>query len=103
MIDKHIDVNLCYGCDSCVQICPKKCIELRANEFGMSYPYVDQRKCIKCGQCLLVCPSINSEIKIQKKLLLNLLQVEHLQLYAMSLLKMYKNIVYGGRLLKKIH
>jgi coenzyme F420-reducing hydrogenase beta subunit len=63
MIDKHIDVNLCYGCDSCVQICPKKCIELRANEFGMSYPYVDQRKCIKCGQCLLVCPSINSEIK----------------------------------------
>lgn len=61
MIDKHIDVNQCYVCNSCVQICPNKCIELRTNEFGMCYPHVDESKCIKCGQCLSVCASINSE------------------------------------------
>lgn len=49
----------CCGCNACVQICPKKCIEMREDQEGFSYPHTDQYICIDCGLCEKVCPVIN--------------------------------------------
>ncbi len=46
----------CCGCASCVQSCPKQCIQLVEDEEGFLYPEVDQTICINCGLCEKVCP-----------------------------------------------
>lgn len=45
----------CSGCHACVNICPKKCIVMKADEEGFLYPSVDLSKCVKCGLCKQVC------------------------------------------------
>lgn len=49
----------CCGCESCVQICPKRCISFLEDTEGFSYPKVDISRCINCGLCEKVCPIIN--------------------------------------------
>lgn len=49
----------CSGCSACFNICPKQCIEMKADEEGFVYPVVDQTKCINCGLCEKICPIIN--------------------------------------------
>lgn len=49
----------CCGCSACVQICPKQCIDMTADNEGFLYPYVDNTICIDCGLCEKVCPIIN--------------------------------------------
>ncbi len=49
----------CCGCSACVQICPKQCISLSADNEGFLYPQVDTAVCINCGLCEKVCPVIN--------------------------------------------
>jgi len=49
----------CCGCSACVQICPKQCISLSADNEGFLYPQVDTAACINCGLCEKVCPVIN--------------------------------------------
>ena len=39
-----------------MQRCPKKCIILKEDEEGFSYPVVETEKCINCGLCKRVCP-----------------------------------------------
>lgn len=46
----------CCSCGACVQKCPKKSIELCADEEGFAYPLVNQGSCIDCGICEKVCP-----------------------------------------------
>ena len=48
----------CYGCCSCAQICVNKAIEMKYNNEGFIYPYIDENKCIECGICLEHCPVI---------------------------------------------
>lgn len=53
--------NECVGCTACVSICSKKCIEMKTDEYGFSYPeFVFPDNCIKCGLCENVCPIINA-------------------------------------------
>ena len=41
----------CIGCDSCVEVCPQKCI------ITDGIPYViEQDHCLHCGNCLTACP-----------------------------------------------
>lgn len=47
----------CTGCNACVQVCPKLCIEKVASSDGFVYPKVDILKCVNCGRCLQVCPT----------------------------------------------
>jgi len=50
----------CYGCQGCLNACPKDAISMKEDECGYRYPFVDHNKCIKCGLCLKVCPELNS-------------------------------------------
>ncbi len=57
MIDIKEKHNCC-GCGACVQICPKKCISMSADNEGFLYPHVNDAICIDCGLCEKVCPVI---------------------------------------------
>lgn len=45
----------CFGCQACVDACPKKCISFTKNINGYLYPDVDMDLCVKCGKCNSVC------------------------------------------------
>ena len=51
----------CSGCHACSNICPKRCIEMKADEEGFLYPFVNHDQCIKCGLCKNSCPIINAQ------------------------------------------
>lgn len=46
----------CCGCTACQQVCPTKCIEMRADQEGFLYPVMDKERCINCHKCEKVCP-----------------------------------------------
>ena len=61
MIDIKEKHNCC-GCSACVQICPKQCINMSADNEGFLYPQVNSAICIDCGLCEKVCPVINQNV-----------------------------------------
>lgn len=48
--------DVCCGCGTCSNICPKSCISMVYDAEGFTYPSVDEQKCIECGACLKKCP-----------------------------------------------
>lgn len=56
ILDFLKDKSNCCGCSSCVQACPKKCLEMLEDEEGFLYPHKNVQKCIDCGLCKKVCP-----------------------------------------------
>lgn len=58
MID-IIRKEACCGCNACMQICPKKCIDMIEDTEGFLYPIVDSSKCIQCNLCEKICPIQN--------------------------------------------
>ena len=50
------DKSKCSGCHACYSVCPKRCIEMKSDEEGFQYPFVEQTQCINCGLCDKVCP-----------------------------------------------
>ncbi len=52
-INLYIDPQLCDGCGECVDVCPKDCIEGKANYIHM----IDDFDCTKCGECIKACPA----------------------------------------------
>ena len=57
------DTKDCCGCTACYNACPKKAIEMQADQEGFLYPVIDQKKCVDCGICDATCPIIN---KVEK-------------------------------------
>lgn len=55
--------NTCSGCFACESVCPKECIELKKDERGFKYPYIDHMKCIKCGACDRICETASARLK----------------------------------------
>lgn len=51
-----IDKERCCGCEACRQICPMKCIEMKEDEEGFMYPFIQEEVCINCDRCIRVCP-----------------------------------------------
>ena len=45
------DKNRCTGCSACLNSCPKKCITMKEDEYGVLIPYIDEDKCINCNIC----------------------------------------------------
>lgn len=54
----------CCGCSACYSICPKNCIEMKADEEGFLYPNINKDLCVNCRLCENVCPIIN---KVEEK------------------------------------
>jgi Na+-translocating ferredoxin:NAD+ oxidoreductase RNF subunit RnfB len=46
-----IDIELCTGCESCVDICPMDALSLDKNENPVQNP----DRCIGCGLCVSAC------------------------------------------------
>ena len=53
----------CCGCEACVQVCSKRCIDLHRDEKGFLYPQVNEQMCIDCGLCDKVCPVLHPSEK----------------------------------------
>lgn len=51
-----IEKDKCCGCEACVNICPKNCISMQADEEGFLYPIINKKNCISCNLCEKVCP-----------------------------------------------
>ena len=51
--------DLCFGCRSCEQVCPKNSIKFKYDKEGFLYPNIDSKTCIECGLCLKKCPANN--------------------------------------------
>ena len=49
----------CCGCGACASICPKNCIEMKADDEGFVYPQIDKTKCIDCRLCARACPLLH--------------------------------------------
>ena len=49
----------CCGCSACEAICPRNCIELKADTEGFFYPNVNITDCINCRKCEQICPINN--------------------------------------------
>ena len=43
--------DACIGCESCLPVCPQKCIDSSAVPFR-----IDQAHCLHCGNCMTACP-----------------------------------------------
>lgn len=54
-VDLFKNKDLCCGCATCAQICPRKAIEMREDEEGAIYPHIDMDKCVSCHLCEQVC------------------------------------------------
>lgn len=61
--------DLCKGCGLCVDVCPKKIIELEKGEINAKGHHpariTDQSKCIACAFCAMMCP--DCIIKVEKE------------------------------------
>ena len=45
----------CCGCAACVNSCPVDAINMTEDDYGFTYPLVDEAKCLDCGKCLKYC------------------------------------------------
>jgi coenzyme F420-reducing hydrogenase beta subunit len=55
-------LSTCFGCEACVQACPKNAIVMEEDAEGFRYPVVIDA-CIECGLCEKVCPFDNPPVK----------------------------------------
>ncbi len=53
----------CCGCSACANICPKNAVTMKSDEYGFSFPHVNEKICIDCGLCTKVCAFQNTEEK----------------------------------------
>lgn len=56
---KICDEDKCTSCYACYNICPKKCIEMKEDNYGFIRPNINYNICIKCNLCKKICPAIN--------------------------------------------
>ena len=62
-MDHICDYNLCTGCFTCQNVCPKDCITLLPDKHGELHPIVNQELCIDCEACKTCCPVNNKIVK----------------------------------------
>lgn len=54
-----VTTELCTGCASCANVCPKHAIMMEENHEGFLFPKVDVSICVECGMCEKICPAIH--------------------------------------------
>lgn len=62
MISVYDEKKDCCGCTACGSICPVNAIEMKPDNEGFLYPYINQALCIDCGICRRVCPLKDKQI-----------------------------------------
>ena len=60
-MEEIVSKQLCTGCTSCMNICPKKAIHMEEYNDGFKYLVIDQGKCINCELCKKTCPVLNTK------------------------------------------
>lgn len=55
MITLFNEKKNCCGCGACENICPKKAISMKEDEYGFIYPEINRDLCIECHLCEKVC------------------------------------------------
>jgi coenzyme F420 hydrogenase subunit beta len=55
-VKQIISDNLCTGCGTCINICPKDALKMTRLRNGFLVPKIDESICISCGLCVKVCP-----------------------------------------------
>ena len=45
----------CCGCGACMNVCPRRAISMREDEYGFIYPQIEEGLCIGCERCKQVC------------------------------------------------
>jgi len=56
-----INEAYCKGCGYCIEFCPRKCFDRKAdlNAKGVNPPvFARPADCVGCGQCNLLCPDL---------------------------------------------
>ena len=56
---KSMNKSECFGCEACVQACPKQALSMHEDEEGFRYPQLSEELCIHCDLCHRVCPANN--------------------------------------------
>lgn len=50
--------DACCGCGACAAVCPRGCVEMRADRCGFLHPVVNAGTCVGCGACERACPAL---------------------------------------------
>jgi len=68
-VSKIVEQFLCTSCGACCGACPKRCIEMKLNEYGIYVPEIEEAICNECELCLCVCPGYEfNYIEYQKRI-----------------------------------
>ena len=64
-----IEVELCKGCELCIEACPQESLALskEINNLGYHYAVLIQDNCTGCVNCALVCPEATITVYRTKK------------------------------------
>lgn len=52
----------CTGCSACFNICPTGSIEMKYDEQGFLFPFIDRQQCCACGKCMDICPVLQDAV-----------------------------------------
>lgn len=53
----------CCACGACLNVCPKRAINMVEDACGFRYPQIDENLCVRCGRCKQVCAFQNSKME----------------------------------------
>lgn len=56
--DSQKQAGFCTGCGACENICPVDAIQMKPDEEGFLFPYVEKNICVECGLCDTVCDRV---------------------------------------------